>query len=88
MVMQAALVRDCLRGADLERLDAACGRPCWRVKKKEYYAGHGFHKSDGCKSLSWKLQPGNSLVETELKGLVQDIAHLCRGSGPRLVSTP
>jgi hypothetical protein len=36
-VMRAALVRDCLRGADRERLDAACGRPCWRVKTKRVF---------------------------------------------------
>jgi hypothetical protein len=51
-VMQTALVRDCLRGANRERLDGACGRPCWSVKKDEYYAGQGFHKLSGCRALS------------------------------------
>jgi hypothetical protein len=87
-VMQTALVRDCLRGADRERLDAACGRPCWSVKKDEYYAGQGLHKLSGYRALSWKLQPGSSPAQNEMKGLVQYVTHRSCGSGQRLVSTP
>ncbi len=61
-VMQTALVRDCLKGADRERLDVACGRPCWRVTTNDYYAGHCFNKQEVRKPLSWNLQPGNSPV--------------------------
>ncbi len=39
-VMQTALVRDCLKGANRERLDVACSRSCWRVTTNDYYAGH------------------------------------------------
>ena len=87
-VMQTALVRDCLRGADRERLDAACGRPCWSVNKNEYYAGHGLHKLSGCRALSWKLQPGSSPAQSEMRGLVQYVTHRSGGSGQHLVSTP
>ena len=71
-VMQMALVRDCLKGADRERLDEACGRPNWTVTKAEYYAGHCIHKPDGCRPPTWKLQVG-STAQTEITGLVQYI---------------
>ena len=35
-VLQMALVRDCLIGADRERLRDACARPCWTVAQDEY----------------------------------------------------
>ena len=73
--MQAALVLDCLRGANRERLDVACapcGRPCWRVTKEEYYAGHCVSKQDVSGPLAWKLRAGNS-DQTELTDLVQFI---------------
>ncbi len=59
-VMQAALVRDCLRGADRGRLDASC----WNVQKDEYYAGHGFHKLSGGRALSWKIPTRHVIYQT------------------------
>ncbi len=41
-VMHIALIHDCLRGANRERLHAACGRPSWTVASDEFYAGHCF----------------------------------------------
>ena len=86
-VMQTALVRDCLKGADRERLDVACGRPCWRVTTNDYYAGHCFNKQEVSKPLSWNLQPGNS-SQTEFTGLVQYISQRRRRIAPLPVSTP
>ncbi len=82
-VMQTALVRDCLTGADL---DVACSRPCWRVTTNDYYAGHCFNKQDVSKPLSWNLQPGNS-NQTELAGLVQYISQRRHRIAPLPVST-
>ena len=86
--MQMALVRDCLKGADRERLDEACGRPnCqWTVTKDEYYAGHRIHQPNGCRSPTWKLQVGSS-AQTEITGLVQYITQRSCERRPRLVST-
>ena len=85
--MQTALVRDTLKGADCERLDVACGRPCWRVTTNDYYAGHCFNKQEVSKPLSWNLQPGNS-SQTEFTGLVQYISQRRRRIAPLPVSTP
>jgi hypothetical protein len=74
-VMQAALVRDCLREADRERLDAACDRPCCNVKKNEYYAGHGFDKLTGGRALSWKIPTRHAIYQayTWYKLLINNI---------------
>ena len=84
-VMQMALVRDCLKGADRQRLDEACGRPNWTVTKAEYYAGHCIRKPDGCSSPTWKLQVGSS-AQTERTGLVQYITQRRCERRPRLVN--
>ncbi len=39
-VMHMALIRDCLMGANLERLKNTCRLPCWTVASNEFYAGH------------------------------------------------
>ena len=60
-VLQMALVRDCLLGADRERLKDACARPCWAVARDEYYAGHSYISAGQCGTApSWKLQSGGS----------------------------
>ena len=41
-VLHMALVRNCLIGADRERLKDTCTRPRWTVARDEYYAGHYF----------------------------------------------
>ena len=74
-VLQVALVRDCLIGADRERLRDACARPCWTVAQDEFYAGHYFTGSrEGGTAPSWKLQPTDSSGQLELTGLVRYIA--------------
>ena len=87
-VMQVALVRDCLMGADRERLADACGRPCWTVTEEEYYADHCFSALSGDGPLTWKLQTGNSTDQTTLTGLVQYISQRRSGVGLRLISPP
>jgi hypothetical protein len=82
-VLQMALVRDCLIGADRERLRDACARPCWTVAQDEYYAGHHFTESCECGTApGWKLQPASSTGQLEITGLVRCIAQRRHGKVP------
>ncbi len=70
------IVSDCLRGADHERLHAACSRPNWTVASDEFYTGHYF--TSFCKNASsptWCLRTCHSTAQLELTGLVQYIVH-------------
>ena len=83
-ILQMALVRDCLIGADRERLKDACARPSWTVAQDEFYAGHYFTGSRECGTApSWKLQAANSTGQLELTGLVLCITQRRHGIVPR-----
>ena len=85
-VLQMALVRDCLLGADRERLKDACARPCWAVARDEYYAGHSYISAGQCSTApSWKLQSGGSTGQMELAGIVQYVTQRRRSAIPRPV---
>jgi ribonuclease HI len=87
-VLQVALVRDCLIGADRERLRDACARPCWTVAQDEFYAGHYFTCSRECGAApSWKLQPTDSSGQLELTGLVRYITKRRQVRAPRQAVT-
>jgi len=73
-VLNMALVRDCLLGADRERLRDACARPRWTVTRDEYYAGH--HLALSCASgiaPGWRLHTRGSSDQLELASLAQYI---------------
>ena len=84
-VLRTALVRDCLLGADRERLRDACARPRWTVAQDEFYAGHyftGSHERRGSPP-SWTLQPADSSCQLALTGLVRCITQRRRVIVPR-----
>ncbi len=84
-VMHIALIRDCLRGANRERLHAACGRPNWTVASDEFYAGHCFTSvGENSPTPTWSLRTNHSMTQLELTGLVQYITHCRRWGTPRL----
>jgi ribonuclease HI len=73
-VLQVALVRDCLLGADRERLREACARPCWTVTRDEYYAGPFLSVSNKSGAAPiWQLQTRGSTGQMKLPNLVQHI---------------
>jgi hypothetical protein len=90
--MHATLIRDCLWGADRERLRTACSRPCWTVASDEFYAGHCFTSSgEGNSAQNWRLHTTHSSNQLELAGLVQyisDITHRRSGGFTRLAPIP
>ncbi len=60
-VMHMALIRDCLMGADQERLKNACSCPCWTVASDEFSAGHCFTSyGESCPAPTWKVQTSHS----------------------------
>ena len=80
-VLHMALVRDCLIGADRERLKDACTRPRWTVAHDEYYAGHHLTAfGESGTAPGWKLQARGPAGQTELTGLVQYITHRRSGA--------
>ncbi len=90
-VMHTALIRDCLRGANRQRLHAACGRPSWTVASDEFYAGHCFTSfGENSPTPTWSLRTCHSTTQLELTGLVQyrDITHRRRWGPPRLDPIP
>ncbi len=88
-VMHIALIRDCLRGANRERLHAACDRPSWTVASDEFYAGYCFTSvGEHSPAPTWSLRMGHSTTQLELTGLVQYIMHRRRWGSPRIEPTP
>ena len=82
--MQLALVRDCLVGADRERLTEACARPRWAVAREEYYSGHYLIASaENGAAPTWKLQVGGSDGQLELASLARYIIPRRRCLVPR-----
>ncbi len=88
-VMHIALIRDCLRGVDHERLRIACSRPSWTVASDEFYAGLCFTNSGESSSIPiWRLYTNHSTTQRELTGLVQYITHRRRSGIPRQQPIP
>jgi hypothetical protein len=86
-VMHIALIRDCLRGADHERLRITCSRPSWTVAGDEFYAGHCFTNSgESSPTPIWRLHTNHSTTQRELTGLVQYITQW--DSTPTAYSSP
>mmetsp|Transcript_55124 Transcript_55124/g.115349 ORF Transcript_55124/g.115349 Transcript_55124/m.115349 type:complete len:484 (-) Transcript_55124:655-2106(-) len=83
-VLHMALVRDCLVGADRERLKDACTRPRWTVAREDYYAGHYLTAlGESGAAPGWKLQAGGPAGQMELAGLVKYITQRRRCALPR-----